>query len=433
MSTESILTIVISGVLIGAALIPYFVATRRRERAAEERFKQTAVAGLQSAPSMHPHFNALACIGCGGCVAACPEGDVLGVIDGKATLVHGAQCVGHGVCAEACPVGAITLLMAEPGRSANLPILDASLQTTVPGIYIAGELGGMGLIRNAVVQGIQAMDQIAKLPRSANGIADVVIVGAGPAGLAAALAAKKHELRYVLLEQNDVGGSILHYPRRKVVLTSPVMLPLWGRLAIRETSKEALLETWDKIIARTGLKIHTGEKVIDIARENGAFTLRTPVKEYRAMYVVLALGRRGTPRKLGVPGEELPKVMYQLADAETYRQENCLVVGGGDSALEAALGLSLHGRNAVTLAYRGRELSRVRERNRTRLDEAARRKQINLLLGSNVAQILPDAVQIATPTGPLRMPNSWVFVCAGGELPFDFLRKIGIGFHEQLV
>ena len=182
---------------------------------------------------MHPHIDALACIGCGSCVAACPEEDVLAVIDGKATLVHGAKCVGHGSCAEACPVGAITLLMASPGRSVDLPVLNEHFETSVPNMFIVGELGGLGLIKNAITQGRQAAEHVASWHKGRNGkddvatvaglighlihflglnVYDVAIVGAGPAGLAASLTAKKHKLSYLLLEQGDVGGTICSTP-----------------------------------------------------------------------------------------------------------------------------------------------------------------------------------------------------------------------------
>lgn len=433
MNTDSLITTLIAVVLISAAVLPYLKRVKAQERRARQRFEEAKISGLQAAVSMHPHINAMACIGCGGCADACPEGDVLGVIDGKAVLVHGSKCVGHGLCADACPVGAIVMMMAAPGRSADLPVLDEHFQTSVKNLFIVGELGGLGLIKNAVTQGKMVVEHIASRPRSSNGTYDVVVVGAGPAGLAAGLSAKAKGLKYVLLEQGDAGGTILQYPRRKIVMTSPVELPLWGKLKLTETSKENLLEIWQKILAKTQLAVNTNEKVLDIRTEEGQFVVTTPAGQYKARHVVLALGRRGTPRKLGVPGEELSKVTYRLIDAETYKNCDVLVVGGGDSAVEAAVGLALHGTNRVTLSYRKSEFTRLKERNVRHLQEHVKRKSITLLLSSTVSQIHPKVACLETADGAKTIPNDYVFIFAGGEMPFELLKRAGIAFHEQLI
>jgi thioredoxin reductase (NADPH) len=433
MSADTLITLAIAAVLILAIVVPYYRRTRKRETEAKEQFERAKVSGLQAAVSVHPHINALTCIGCGGCVDACPEGDVLAVIDGKATLVKGAKCVGHGLCADACPVGGITLMMAAPGRSADLPVLDTHLETSVQNMFIVGELGGLGLIKNAISQGKQAVDYIASRPFPRNGKLDVAIVGAGPAGIAAALAAKQHSLRYVLLEQGELGGTILQYPRRKIVMTAPVEVPLWGKLKLTETSKENLLDVWRNIIAKTQLKINEHEKAVDIRAQDGIFALSTTVSHYEARHVVLALGRRGTPRKLGVPGEDQGKVMYRLMDAETYQGYHVLVVGGGDSAVEAAMGLALQGTNTVTLSYRQGQFSRLKERNLKHLEEYLRKKKITVIFNSAVSQILEHEVILETPGGRKEVRNDYVFVFAGGEMPFEFLKKIGIQFHTQLL
>jgi len=433
MSLDSLITLAIAAAVILSALIPYVSRVRKNEAIARRKFEQARIAGLQAAVSAHPHINAIACIGCGGCVDACPEGDVLGIIDGKAVLVHGARCVGHGVCAEVCPVGAITMMMAAPGRSAELPILNEEFETNVPNMFIVGELGGLGLIRNAITQGKKVVETIRARPRSPNGTYDVAVVGAGPGGLAAGLSAKSHRLKYVVLEQGDAGGTILQYPRRKIVMTSPVDLPLWGKLKLTETSKETLLGLWEQILAKTQLKVNTNEKVLDIRSEPEYFVLTTPAGEYRARHVILALGRRGTPRKLGVPGEGLGKVTYRLIDAETYRDNDVLVVGGGDSAVEAAIGLALHGTNRVTLSYRKEVFARLKERNSRRLEEFRKRNAVNVVLNSNVREIREKEVDIETSEGLKVLPNDYVFIFAGGEMPFDFLKKTGIKFQEQVV
>ena len=430
---ETLITLLIALVLISAAVIPYLRRVRGQERRAREHFENANIAGLQSAVSMHPHINAMECIGCGGCVDACPEQDVLGVFDGKAVLVHGSKCVGHGLCADACPVGAIVMMMAAPGRSADLPILNEHFETSVRNLFIVGELGGMGLIKNAITQGRKVSEYIASRPRSSDGAYDVVVVGAGPAGLAAGLTAKEHRLKYLILEQGDAGGTILQYPRRKIVMTSPVDLPLWGKLKLTETSKESLLELWQQVLTKTQLTVNTGEKALDIRTSEGRFLVTTPAGEYAAQHVVLALGRRGTPRKLGVPGEELGKVTYRLIDAETYRNCDVLVVGGGDSAVEAAVGLALHGTNRVTLSYRKSEFTRLKDRNAKHLEEYRKRNAVTILLNSNVKGIGEKDVRIETAEGISVVPNDYVFIFAGGEMPFEFLKKTGIKFQEQVV
>lgn len=438
MSQDSFLTLVISAVIILSTVIPYAVRIARRDRAAAKRFEELKVVGLKAAPTMHPHIDAVACIGCGGCVRACPENGVLAVIDGKATLVHADKCVGHGLCAEACPVGGITMIMAAPGKSADMPILTADYETSIHNMFIAGELGGIGLIKNAVTQGKAVIETVAARVRNGGvktpqGVYDVAIIGAGPAGLAAALASKQEGLNYLVLEQGGAGGTILQYPRKKIVMTSPVDLPLWGRLRLSETTKETLLEVWTEIVQKTQLKIHTEEKVTAIQNQADRFLLETPKGKYEARHVVLALGRRGTPRKLGVPGEKLSKVMYRLMDAESYQQNKVLVVGGGDSAVEAAMGLALQKSNTVTLSYRKAEFQRIKARNMERLESCLKLGTVKAIMNSEVEEILEKEVRLKTPDSVLAIPNDFVFIFAGGELPFEFLKGIGIEFQAQLV
>jgi thioredoxin reductase (NADPH) len=431
MAQDTIVTLLVTFVLVVGLVLPYFLKVRKKEREARRQFERARISGLQTAISMHPQIDALACIGCGSCVKACPEHDVLGVIAGKAVLVHGAKCVGHGLCAEACPVGAITMMMASPGRSANLPVLSEHYETTVANLFIIGELGGMGLIRNAMTQGRDVVAHIASRDKDGDRVLDVAIVGAGPAGIAAGLAAKMHDLRYVVLEQGDIGGTILQYPRRKVVLTAPVEVPMWGRLNLRETAKEDLLKAWEEILAKTGLAVNTYEKVTAVRRQDRCFLLSTPKASYEARHVVLALGRRGTPKKLGVPGEELGKVMYRLIDADNYQDCDIMVVGGGDSAVEAALGLALQGTNRVILSYRKAEFTRLKSRNEKHLQEAVKQRRLKVMFNSNVLQIFPSEVMIETEQRTGHIRNDYVFVFAGGEMPFEFLKGIGIQFHAQ--
>ncbi|MDP1677033.1 MAG: NAD(P)-binding domain-containing protein [Bacteroidota bacterium] len=430
---ETLITIVITVLLILVTVIPYVRKFQKKENKAREKFKKMKISGLDEAMTMHPHIDLVQCIGCGVCVRACPEGDVLGLIEGKATLIHGAKCVGHGLCAEACPVGGIELMMAKPGRSADLPIIDENFESTVKGMFIVGELGGMGLIKNAISQGKKVIEHISKLPpASRDDMVDVAIIGAGPSGLTAGLTAHEKNIRYIIVEQGDIGGTILQYPRAKIVMTNPVELPIWGKLKFTEASKEQLLELWNNIIEKVQLKIETNEKVSNILSANNEFVLTTTTKQITARYVVLALGRRGTPRKLGVPGEERSKVTYRLIDAATHHDENILVVGGGDSAIEAAIGLASQNNNKVTLSYRKNEFSRIKERNRTHIDDFISRKKITILFNSEVKEIREDTVLLSTQNGELEIKNSYVYIFAGGELPNEFLKKIGIQMHTQV-
>jgi putative YpdA family bacillithiol system oxidoreductase len=366
-------------------------------------------------------------------VKACPEGDVLGIISGKAALIHGAKCVGHGLCATACPVGAIELLLAAPGRSAEIPVIDEHLQTNIAGMYIIGELGGQGLIRNAVRQGAQVIGHVAAALPKHDAEYDVAIVGAGPGGLTAGLAAQQRGLRYILLEQGEIGGAILHYPRAKVVMTQPLDLPVYGKVKVTDISKEDLVALWKRVIETTGLKIQAGEKVESIIRQNGAFSIQSTNRNVQAAAVVLALGRRGTPRKLGIPGEEMEKVMYRLMDASTYTGKRVLVVGGGDSAVEAAIGLSIQPDNEVTLSYRGEKFSRIKERNRLNLEERRANHRIKVVLNSGLTKIERQFVEIRSGDTAIELPNDFVFIFIGGEMPFAFLERIGILVHQQVV
>ena len=384
-------------------------------------------AGLMEPASLHPQIDESICAGCGSCVAACPERDVLGLIDGKSLLITPSNCIGHGACKDACPVGAITLVLGTETRGVEIPMLTSDFQTNVPGIFVAGELGGMGLIRNAIEQGRQAIESVCALDGIGEGEQlDVVIVGAGPAGFSASLAAMERGLRAVTIEQETLGGTVAHYPRGKIVMTAPVHLPLYGRMQLRETTKEALLGLWQDVERKTGVRIRYRERVEGIERTQAGFVVRSSNGVYRARAVVLAIGRRGTPRKLGVPGEEHEKVVFRLIDPEQYRGRKVLVVGGGDSALEAATGVAEQPGTSVAIAYRGEAFSRAKTRNRRKLEAAATDGRVRLLLGSTVREVSPSHVQIESGNERIALENDALIVCAGGILPMGFLEAIGV-------
>ena len=411
-------------------LLIYLYKRKRHQKIAEETWHEAVASGLTEPATLHPVFDPNLCLGSGGCYKACPE-QAIGIIDGKGVLVSPALCIGHGDCAISCPVGAIKLVFGTETRGVDIPQLKPNFETNVPGIFIAGELGGMGLIRKAVEQGRQAMDFISKRGRTKTPH-DVIVIGAGPAGISATLAAKHHGLRCVTLEQEDTcGGSTLHYPRGKLVMTAPMNLPIFGKVKVKEISKEALVKVWEDVVAKTGIKINFSERMEKIERQGDAFFIVTNRANYLTHSVLLSIGRRGTPRKLDVPGEELEKVMYRLIDPEQYQGKHVLVVGGGDAALEAAVAISEQPGATVTLSYRGNAFNRVKPKNRERMEKATTLGQLRLLLESNVKQILPATVQIDQKGTGIELPNDAVIVCAGGILPTPLLKEIGIHIETR--
>jgi thioredoxin reductase (NADPH) len=396
----------------------------RRQR---ERIKKVVKSGMTEPPSLHPVVDNAICVGSGGCARACPE-HALGIVKGKAVLVDPSKCIGHGACAAACPVDAISLVFGTEKRGMDIPEVKPNFETNVPGVYIAGELGGMGLIRKAVSQGQQAIDSIAE-NKSNNDDLDVLIVGAGSAGIAASLAAKEKKLRFVTIEQEDgLGGAVYHYPRNKIAMTAPMHLPLVGIIKAFEISKEELLGLWNRIVNQTSLEVNFNERLEKMTTKESGFVITTSKNNtYHAKNVLLAIGRRGTPRKLGVPGEEQAKVVYRLMDAEQYKGKHVLVVGGGDSALEAALAIADEPNTTVTLSYRSEAFSRVKEKNKLKIDEARDNNKICVLMKSVVKNISEKTVVMDLEDGTSKeINNDAVIVCAGGMLPTPFLKEIGV-------
>ena len=400
----------------------------RRSRAA---LQQSIEAGLAEPPSLHPVVDPGRCLGSASCIAACPEG-ALGMVGGKAALINASACIGHGACAAACPLDAIKLVFGTERRGIEIPRLTPDFETNVPGLYIAGELGGMGLIRKAAEQGRQAMEALSKRRGASPSEVDVIIVGCGPAGLSAGLAAMEHKLRYLLLEQEpSLGGAVFHYPRHKVAMTAPVKLALVGPMRFTDVRKEKLLEFWQGVVARTKLQIRFGECMLNLAREGEGFAVTTTRGTHRARSVLLAMGRRGTPRKLEVPGEDGPQVVYRLVDPAQYDGQAVLVVGGGDSALEAALALAERPATEVTLSYRSAAFSRVKARNRDGLATQRAAGRVAVELESNVLSIEPGRVHLKTTQGDKTLHNDAVIVCTGGLLPIGLLQKAGVAFETH--
>lgn len=415
--------------LLGFCVL-YAGAKARIERKNLAALNESIETGMTEPSSLHPVINVNRCLGCGSCVAACPEQsghNVLGLIAGKSTLVGPSFCIGHGACAAVCPQDAITLVFGTATRGVDIPEVNPEFESNVPGMFIAGELGGMGLIRNAIVQGCQALDSIRKLSGIGQGDdLDLVIVGAGPAGFAASLGALSHKLRCVTVEQDTLGGTVANFPRGKLVMTAPVEIPLLGKVNFRETTKEALIDFWHAAEKKTGVKINYRERVEKIDRTEDGFVVKTDQQTYKSRAVLLTLGRRGTPRTLDVPGEEQTKVVYKLIDPQEYRGKKVLVVGGGDSALEAATSIADEPGTTVSISYRSESFSRAKQKNRQRVDETSAAGRLQVLLSSTVKNISEKQVAITQGDQILTLDNDAVIVCAGGILPSPFLRDCGI-------
>jgi thioredoxin reductase (NADPH) len=404
----------------------YIARNKKINRRGRERLREAKEAGLNEPASIHPVIDPGRCVGSGSCVKACPE-QALSMVGGKAVLTDASHCIGHGACLAACPVDAIELVFGTEKRGMDIPLVKPSFETNVENIFIAGELGGMGLIRKAAEQGKQAIDTILKKKNEGNEY-DVVIIGAGPAGLSASLAAKEHHLKCVTIEQEEsLGGAIYKYPRNKVAMTQPVMLPIVGKVEMYNISKEELLGFWLRILNDQKLKVNFNERMETVTKTAKGYEIKTSKATYQTANVLLAIGRMGTPRKLDVAGEDQAKVVYRLTDPEQYRDNHVLVVGGGDSALEAAISIAEQPGTTVTLSYRSEAFARVKPKNRERLQQAETAKRLTVQLKSNVKEIGIDTVKIELADRSIvEIPNQAIIVCAGGVLPTPFLKEIGV-------
>jgi thioredoxin reductase/Pyruvate/2-oxoacid:ferredoxin oxidoreductase delta subunit len=430
---DTVIALVIAAVVSTFFLRGYLKGLKKRDELARKAAEKGKLFS-EGPRSQHPHIDTNYCIGCATCTTVCPEGDVLAMLAGKAVIVNGHKCIGHSLCAEACPVGAITMVMATPSMGADMPFMTTEYETSIENLFIIGELGGLALIKNAVNQGRECVDHIvrrlATRPAPTQpGVHDVLIVGAGPAGISASLRAIENKLNYVTLEQDEIGGTVAKYPRQKLVMTSPVEFPMYGKFKKTELSKENLLAFWDMVLNRADFNCVTRAKVEQITKgPDGIFTVSTATNEYHSRAVILALGKTGTPRKLGVPGEGLPKVMYRLIEADHYVNKKILVVGGGDSAVEAAMGLAHQPGNKVTLCYRSAQFSRIKERNTRRIEDCMRSGKVEVLFETNPKEFKPESVVLDVKGAVREIPNDFVWIFAGGVPPYDFLKRIGIRF-----
>ncbi|MDP2722585.1 MAG: NAD(P)-binding domain-containing protein [Bacteroidales bacterium] len=431
---EQILVYAIVIIFCLAVVIFYLRRQKKNSNIVEEKIAQAKIDGLYEPVSLHPVVDIGSCIQSGACIQACPEKDILGIRNGKATTINASHCIGHGACFHACPTQAISLFIGTEKRGVDLPHVSQEFETNIPGIFIAGELGGMGLIKNAVEQGKQAVENILKAVKSSRQSADwdLVVVGAGPAGISATLTAKKHGLKCLTLEQDTLGGTVFTFPRSKIVMTAPMDLPLHGKVKLFETSKPELLKLWQTVLEKNDILIKENSKIDSIEQENGRFKVGTiNGEQYTTKTVLLAIGRRGTPRKLNVPGEEMEKVAYRLLEPEDIIGKNILVVGGGDSAVESAMLLADN--NKVILSYRGENFQRIKPKNGERVKEAVEKGLLDLRFNTNLTSITKEeiALRYGKDGDTVMEKNDLTYIFAGGELPTQFLEKVGIRITKK--
>lgn len=434
MVIEQIIIYGILAIFCGGIVFLYLRQQHSISAVTEFKLAQAKENGLFEPVSLYPFIDLNKCLGSGACITACPEKDILGLVDGRATAINASNCVGHGACFHACPFEAISLRIGTESRGVELPHVNQNFESNIKGIYIAGELGGMGLIKNSVEQGQQSVENMVKKGLKKNSSAlDLVIIGAGPAGISAALTANEHKLKFVTLEQNTLGGTVYSFPRAKIVMTSPMTLAGYGTVKLYNTSKDELLQLWHDALSKNAITIRENTKAESIIPlQNDQFKVVTSSgEELFTQNVLIAIGRRGSPRKLNVPGEGLPKVAYRLLEPELISGKDILVVGGGDSAIEAAL--LLMDQNNVTLSYRKDKFSRLKPKNREKILEAVQKNSINVLFSSNVIAINENTVllKIDDQKNTLQITNDMVYIYAGGELPVTFLQNAGIQITKR--
>jgi thioredoxin reductase len=379
-----------------------------------------------------PQIDASTCIGCAACVDACPY-DVLEIRDYVARVARPDDCCGLVLCEQRCPNG--SLVVADVAARGDRLALDADLQSQdVPGLYVVGDLTGLPLIRNAINQGAHAMRAaaaaIARGGGGNGGQYDVVVIGAGPAGLSAALEAQAHGLRVLVLEQGSVAESIRSFPRGKLVFDQPLSIPLIGDLWLAESTKEELLGHWLRIVRARALPIAEGHRVTAVVRAASGFVVHA-VHEgntlgFAAAKVVVAIGKRGTPRRLPVPIPDaaVDRVHYHLADARSLAGQRIVVVGLGDVAMEAAIALCHQPGTTVTVVHRGGGFSRGKARNVAEIERLAAAGRLSLVLGAEIVRVEPGLVQLG-PT-PAALPFDRLLVLIGAVPPWDTLAAMGI-------
>jgi thioredoxin reductase/ferredoxin len=380
------------------------------------------------------------CTGCDACVAVCPT-NVLDLVANKSRVLRFQDCIQCEACMFACPTEA--LVMFPEGTvppPLKVPEIDENFQTAVPGQYLIGEVAGKPLVKNAANLGRAVIEhmlgstnmRVGALGRGESSV-DVAIIGSGPGGLSAALTCIQRGVSYVMLEKEQmIASTIARYPKGKLVMAEPYDTQNLSLLPVFDSGKEQLIPIWTELIQRVNLNVRQGESVETVTRTNdGNFEIRSTVGTYKAQRVVLSIGTRGKPRTLQVPGENLPKVFSLLEDPDEWRGRNVMVVGGGDSACEAALALADAGAR-VMISYRGKGFSRAQPKNKQAIEAYAAEGRIKAKLGSQVLAFEHDSVALALGDGTQkRYPNDAAFVLIGADPPIQWLEKLGVRFVER--
>lgn len=424
----------IAGSGFGAALLVFGglrLSARRRARRREQARRQLGVV-QPAAVRRVPQVDVATCLGCYACVDACPY-DVLEVRRYVAVVARPDDCCGLTLCEQRCPNG--SLVVSDGAPIDDRPRVKDTLESVdVPGLYLAGDLTGLPLIRNAINQGAHAVREIAERQGRARDLdLDLIIVGAGPAGISAALEAKARGLTAKLLEQATVAASIKSFPRGKLVFDQPLGMPMVGDLWLEESTKEELLGKWLRIVRRAELDLCEGLRVTRVERQREAFVVTAlgedgAERTYRARNVLLAIGRRGSPRRLDVPIAEAAesRVFYSLVDARALAGQRVVVVGLGDTAMETAIALARQPDTRVTLVYRGSGFRRGKARNIDEVKRLVGQGRVRLAFDSTVARVEPDHVVLRTTAGQERVDADAVFVLIGAILPWEFLGAVGV-------
>lgn len=417
-------------VTLGALGYAGSVFARRRLRA-----RPSGAAGAEKPADRVrlPQIDTNTCLGCYACVDVCPY-DVFTVERYVAKVERPEVCCGLTLCEQVCPNGSLVITDGEP--IGNRPQLDDDLQArSAPGVYLAGDVTGLPLIKNAIRQGSAAVKRIADtLPKKHDGDLDLVIVGAGPAGISAALEAKQLGLRYTIIEQGTVAQSIKSFPRGKLVFDQPLELPVTGKLWLAEATKEELLAKWTRVIREERIAVREGMRFETLVRERDVIVVRArelateEQHDLRAARVLLAIGMRGSPRKLPVALSSAveSKVFYHLADAREFSGQRVMVVGLGDVAMECAVALAHQPDCTVTLVHRGAGFTRGKKRNIDEVKRLVDAGRIELMLKSEIFGVEQDHVVVATGDAHTRVENDAVFVMIGSHAPSALLEKAGV-------
>lgn len=385
-----------------------------------------------------PVIDTASCLGCQACVDACPY-DALVVKRYVAVLARPDACCGAGPCQESCPNGSLELVT--HGAAPAGPQLSEGLESLArPGVFLAGDITGGSLVRNALRQGVQAAHAAAAHVTRARAAArydaaalDVVIVGAGPAGLAAALTAQAAGLRSKVLEQGRLAESIQSFSRQKLVLDAPLAADEKLPLFIGDVHKEELVQRWQRSVRAARVSVQEGARVLEVASGDRAFRVRAELPggarfEAHATAVILAIGTRGTPRALDAAVDEAarPHVHYELSDARSFTGRSVVVVGLGDVAMESALALGAQPGTEVTVLARASGFRRGRQRNIDALSALAAEGRVRLVFEAEVERVAPRAV-IARVAGVARsFPCDAVFVHVGRVPSHELIARTGV-------